>query len=422
MTLNLKDSQQLESKLVENSQTPQGRENVWVFLHSYFLNATPDDDKKVRLTLFRWYTDLTWKRINLLSNEDFVNVAFGRQVPLALLLGFDIQKILFDYLNFRCPEKEDMVDVYAKTKNAFMNSEAFLGSLDGIEYGVKDIIPDIKKYNLESLSTLEKATITEKLTKILFPKKDELFNQYIFTEPTQVVDWFIGLVNFFMGVKAEDIKLIVDGYNREEDEEIIKISENNKKIAQKETENKPFELKQSESMKNVIPVIKPEEPKKPEIKIEAKKEIKPEAKKEIKPEIKPTEIKAGAKTPEKTDDSMFFSKKSTSPKKQEGEVNHNVDENLNAPKALTRSPILSGHKKPETTTGVTNRRLSYKEIRKQLESRFAKDSYGHFLNVTDVLNELQKISVTQEDPHIKDLYYFNEQAGGFEWNENLLKD
>jgi hypothetical protein len=213
--MDIKNIVQLESQWEDVILTPTGRENVWMYLHSYFQTATHNDDVKFRLTLFRWYTDLTWRRITMLSNDDFVKIAIGRQVSLALLLGFDVLKEIFSYLSLRCPADEDKIQVYSKAKDVFLNSGAYVGELGGKSFYLKDVIVEVKKFEQKRLSTLEKAEIKAKIVKILFPKNDAIFNKYIISEPTKIAGMLVELIIFFLEVDATQIHLVVEEYNKE---------------------------------------------------------------------------------------------------------------------------------------------------------------------------------------------------------------
>ena len=91
---------------------------------------------------------------------------------------------------------------------------------------------------------------------------------------------------------------------------------------------------------------------------------------------------------------------------------------VSAPQALVNPSAVI--EKTDEKTEENQKKYSYSEIRKRVENSFAKDNGGNFLNITDVLGELQKISAMQGDPRIKDLYIFNEEKGRFEWNEKMF--
>lgn len=210
----------LDQKWKEVTLTPQGRENVWSFLHSYFQNASSVEDKKAWLTQFRWYTYLTWKRINLLSNDDLVKVAIGRQSVMALLLDFDVQADFFDYLIFRCPGEEDQIQVYKEVKNAFLKSEAYLGKFQNKDYTLQDLFVEVNKLSASNKTSIDKAAVFEKVTKILFPKDNELFNKYITADPTSVVNRLISFIDFLNTTKDEDIPSVLVRNNLEIEKEI----------------------------------------------------------------------------------------------------------------------------------------------------------------------------------------------------------
>lgn len=68
------------------------------------------------------------------------------------------------------------------------------------------------------------------------------------------------------------------------------------------------------------------------------------------------------------------------------------------------------------------KKVALSEIKLNTEMKYKKDDSGQFENVVIVLSELDKLSSEYNDSRIKELYYYNEKTGKFEWNETLLKE
>ena len=463
---------------------------AWNQLDDFFSKNQVLDDVRYQKTFFKWYVLLSFRNLKNLS-YDFITEMFHRQMFTAMCLDLDPQKELISYLYFKTLNDDDLIKLYEMTRNSVLNSEAILGQDFENALKLKDVVEMVKKWNVQA-DSIKIAEGVQKIAATIFVDKDETI---ILKEKDLIVDELIGIINFFLGVKPEDVVYVVNSYYENNEipgrSEIGEIKYLNNKINSNQiselsksiqTLSKPEEKKPDVNKSEIkievssVPVQKPEvrssaivqaskpaapfpqpvakkeEPKlvevkkeeikitlppKPEIKpAEVKPEPKPEPKKievklpevkkeekkpESKPVIKPIEKKPEAK-PDKTEDPMFFlSKKAPQPPKKEVKKESVKEENLQAPKALQQAATP---KKADIFAPVDpgKRHLTYKEIRRQIESRFPKDKTGHFLNIVDVMHELERIGHDQGDLKVRDLYYFNEQTGSFEWNENLLKD
>lgn len=81
---------------------------------------------------------------------------------------------------------------------------------------------------------------------------------------------------------------------------------------------------------------------------------------------------------------------------------------------------------PENVAEVQDRSIenppaaNYSEIKTMIEARFARDASGEFVNLDGVLALLDSLASDQGDDQIRELYYFDEGAGKFQWNQMLL--
>ncbi|MEK7624906.1 MAG: hypothetical protein AAB467_00985 [Patescibacteria group bacterium] len=89
------------------------------------------------------------------------------------------------------------------------------------------------------------------------------------------------------------------------------------------------------------------------------------------------------------------------------------------PQAFVNPPRA---KKESETRSEKLKKLSYAEMKEQIENQFKKDAQGQFMNISEVLKELERLAAKYEDDHIRDLYIFNEADRKFEWNETLIKE
>lgn len=189
---------------------PEVAEDVAVELFSFFQPLSYFKDWENRLGYFRWYTMLTWRRLNRYSPKFVIEEAVRRQIPMALICDIDVRNELLWFLIGRAWIEEEMKTVYADMKNSFLNSGAIVGITNGSNVLVKDLIVDIKKLSRTSITSLEKAEINTKIKQCFFSQKSREFEELITVKPETVVERFIELVEFFLEVEPEGIQKVVD--------------------------------------------------------------------------------------------------------------------------------------------------------------------------------------------------------------------
>lgn len=67
---------------------------------------------------------------------------------------------------------------------------------------------------------------------------------------------------------------------------------------------------------------------------------------------------------------------------------------------------------PQETDGIT-----YEEIKNMIDGQFPKDETGQYLNIEGVFEMLEQLSEEYNDESIKELLYFDENSGGFIWQQ-----
>ncbi len=90
---------------------------------------------------------------------------------------------------------------------------------------------------------------------------------------------------------------------------------------------------------------------------------------------------------------------------------------ITPPQAIINPPF---QKKVSEVKVEKNSKISYAEMRAKIESQFRKDQNGQFINISEVLRELQRLAAKFGDDQVRDLYIFSEKDSKFEWNSKLL--
>jgi hypothetical protein len=173
---------------------PQELQLCWQELHDYFWNQSPAVDQKYFFSLFRWYTELTWKMLANLPHDIVVDVVCARQIPAAFLLDFDVHKILLDYLSLRTLDEADMMSLYSDMQTSFLASPAVLGVNSGKSITVAEAVEMIKLMQRPSATTIEVAETFGAIQTALFSKTNDLFETYFYAAPDTAVDRFVDLV------------------------------------------------------------------------------------------------------------------------------------------------------------------------------------------------------------------------------------
>lgn len=187
------------------------REEAFAQMDQIF-ESNQNFDKKYKFSYFRWYTDFAWKFFNNRDQDFIINIAMARQVPMAILLDFEVWRSIMSYLAMRTVDDQDMQALYFRMKESFLNSEAVVGRWQDKEVLVKDLVSEIKKLNAKPKDSMAQAEFESRLQQIIFNKEDKKFANYIFTDPDTAIDRFIGLVHFFLGIDEKDIWNMVDSF------------------------------------------------------------------------------------------------------------------------------------------------------------------------------------------------------------------
>ncbi len=82
---------------------------------------------------------------------------------------------------------------------------------------------------------------------------------------------------------------------------------------------------------------------------------------------------------------------------------------------LTSSSEISTPVSPVTVETPTP--MSQSEIKSRVDAQFEKDENGQYKDLEGVFAALDEIASTYNDESIRELFYFDEQSGGFKWRE-----
>ncbi len=199
---------------------PVQRDFVYDGLRTVFAQLSSVEDRVLLLCYFRWYVNLTWRVLNRVSPEEFENIAIRRQIPVAILLDYDVLENVMWYFNARVPEASDMTALFSKVRDAFVGSEAILGTWQGKEVTVAEAVKQMKLIMSYDNDTIQMAEFRTKLKQMMFPKREqnELFYKYFTIDPDVATERFVDLLEFFLTVEPDDIKSVVDGVIYPEEE------------------------------------------------------------------------------------------------------------------------------------------------------------------------------------------------------------
>jgi hypothetical protein len=202
-----KKEEEFESLLLNESEA----EAVLKELQGFFANLSFEDSvKKYKTTYWRWYTELTWDRLNGLSEQILVNIAIGQQVPTALLLGINVWQDLMRYFLANNYLENNVESLYIKVKKSFQESKVTVGVWKGSDITVADLVKEAKEINKRN-DSLAEAEFENKLKQIML-SNDWLVQEYAAEDSDDAAGAFIELIAFFETFTEENIWFVVDSF------------------------------------------------------------------------------------------------------------------------------------------------------------------------------------------------------------------
>jgi hypothetical protein len=336
------------------------KEELWQELHDYFIKAPLSMDRRLWLSYFRWYVELTWSSLYSKSEEIVSSVVFPRQLLMAVLIGYDPIAELFQYLNLHPFDQESMPGFYAKLRDGVLKSGALMGIARGREVTCAEMVRELTVLK-QTKDTLRLAEFISRLKDVLYPKSEPELPRYLTQDPDKAVGALLTTLNFFMDVEPEGIWDMTRLAYHPEDFAF----EEDAALATSST---------SSSANAATPKSSSPPSPKPSLASSAPKPVPP---------------LAAYYPPEKSLDSTRAP--------------------LALPKAEARAEV-------EETSGVTEEKTpSFAEIRTMVEAVFppSTDNEKYLSNILEMLSTL---ATRYNDESIRDLYYFNAETGKFEWN------
>ena len=208
--------EELQNEFTVKEADIEQAEQMFKEMDDYFRNADIKTDKDFSLSYFRWYTDLSWKFLQSRDYDFVVNVAVARQIPPAILLGFDVWQDLIWYLALRAELKSDMESLYGRIREAFVKSEAIIGIWQGSDYKVSDLVKEMQMLERLGNDSIEEAEFRNKSLQIYMPENNATLQKYIMVDPSDGLASLISIVSFFLGVEPVNIWYVVDNYTHPE--------------------------------------------------------------------------------------------------------------------------------------------------------------------------------------------------------------
>lgn len=310
-------------------------------------------DEEYRFSYFRWYTDLAWKSFNNRDRDFVINIAMARQVPMAILLDFEVWRNVMWYLAMRTLDRQDMEEFYFKMREAFLNSEAIVGKWQGKNILVKDLVNEIKSLNARAADSMENAEFESRLQQIMFDKNNPFFETYVSTDLDTAVDRFIGLVNFFLGIDEKHIWYTVESFLHPE----------------------KFE---NPTLQNII---------------------------------------ATSSVRDKTEPAPQNSvnKYESMSQKLDAEIKAMESAATPVAKVEPEKPAVPSPTPKEASVAEAPAKLSATQIKSKIESEFKQDLDGNFVDIEGVMRKLEEFAETYNDPKIADMIYYDEEDDKFKW-------
>src|SRR3989344_119364 len=189
---------------------PSEADKVYEELRDFFVTSTEAEVKKYWYSYWRWYVWLTWDRLNTVSKDELISIIFSQQIPMALLLDFDVRESLLWYFVANNFFEDDLESFYLKIKKAFLESKAVVGVWQGKNVTVAGLIKEADSV-YSSGDSLVEANFENKLRQLIFPA-DEMTKKYFMANPEQVKERFLHLVAFFETFTEEKIWFVVDAF------------------------------------------------------------------------------------------------------------------------------------------------------------------------------------------------------------------
>ncbi|MBD3311671.1 MAG: hypothetical protein GF349_04255 [Candidatus Magasanikbacteria bacterium] len=341
------------------------------------------------------YVYSTWFLLERLSAVE-LKQALTNQVVDAIRMNINVQNSFLEYFTLNIMEPDDMESIYADIKKNILNASAIIGmdKETGEKMSLSDAVSFLERF-VGTSDSLQYVEFKTKLKDVMY--SDYKVNDYTYIDPEVAVTRLINLINFFIATTADDFIRAVYYYN------------------------KPLLLQEKEEM-----LLQGEQSEGGEINLNEEKE--PETEKTEDGGVAQKTMPNSNISPPKKEETKKPSTKKMNPKERKlPKEQKQSDPQKNNPKIEILSATGQQSKKQEKTepsednNKQTGKKMTPTEIKNAINSRFSKDKSGNYSNIEGVLMFLGNLAEEYNDPSIAELYYFDENSGGFKWNQDLLK-
>ncbi|MBU0596859.1 hypothetical protein KJ641_00030 [Patescibacteria group bacterium] len=261
--LTIEEIQKKELEFSSLSLGEKGKEQAWAEMHEYFSQALIADDRKFWYSYFRWYTKLSWQYLMTREHEFITSMAIPRQLPMAIMLDFDVWSELMWYFTFKFPEEKELVIFYAQIKKNLFESQQVLGEEKGVSVMLRDIIKEIIVIDRQGNDSLQVAEMQAKLGRLFFPSDKEEIKMIFSENHDEMVGRFYDLIHFFMGVESDGIGYVVKIFENPEKAEFLEKFASGEIELATPVESIPTPISISKSVPKEKPIEKPKEKNKP---------------------------------------------------------------------------------------------------------------------------------------------------------------
>lgn len=340
-------------------------DTLWRTMQKSYGNITEEFARVYWYDYFRWYTWLTWDHTSVVSEQVFLNLLLNYQLVSAAGLGFDIwQKVMWYMASYyyREYQSEQLRAFYQKVQQYVKKSLAPWGNRQNISLSTSGKVFVQLQLLTQQKDTMGIAQLYTQLQDYLVePGMSGLWDTYMRVSREEAVDQVVSFLQFFIGVDSDHIYYVVDLFLHPANYGEIDLRVNKKLKVQEFAANVQSQSVQSQSVQS------------------------------------PQSVTGNTKVANKMVSITTIEKKK--PLLSIGQSSQ-----LQTPPLQQTKPL------EEKTTSLT-----VVQIKQLVDARFSKDSSGQYENIKGVLALLDSLTEQYKDPHIRDMYYFNEQIKKFEW-------
>jgi hypothetical protein len=199
--LTLSETERKERDSFVASLDYEDRVILWELLDAAFLTMTPEEDWNYRMDYLRWYTLLTWQRLRSMTPKMVSEIAFPRQLAMAVLLEFDPVSELMYYVDQQPMEREETEQFYTDLQKNMKDSAMVVGLRQEKPMLFSEVVQNIERINRED-NSLRSAEFFTQCKDFFFIKNDAAI--YSSADPDEATSKIIDIAQFILGVAPEN--------------------------------------------------------------------------------------------------------------------------------------------------------------------------------------------------------------------------